>query len=273
MLMTAFHGRAFALRDVVAAVCCSGALLSVVAVAFSGQDGEGGVKRHARSIKDATQLLHIHKAFTVFSNQFDGIWPKPGLINTKGIEPGVGEEDQSLNTTANLYACAIAHQFLMPAMVVSPIERNSNVKVDRDFNLDAYSPLDDTYWDSRFVADLETGSNTSYAHMPIYGKRGSMRWRNRIDSEWILLANRGPRDGKANPKSYTTDPHGFWSGILGFGDGHVEFHRDMTIENLTYDDDDGNEHPDNVFADETGLDLWLAFTKSISADDLVVQFD
>jgi len=229
----------------------------------------------AQQVKDATQISQIHKAMTTFSRQFNGTFPKPGLIDTIGNEPGIGEEDRTLNTTDNLYSCVIAQNFFTPQIVVSPSEPNGNVIAKNDYNMEAYRPIADDYWDLTFQTVLDDGGlcNTSYAHSGLTGKRGRERWKDDLDSEWAMFSNRGVENGSLQENVYeqskTLQIHGGseqWVGNVGFADGHVDTHDSFRIEGITYLQSGGGAEPelDNLFEEETlgrgdgsGFDIWL----------------
>lgn len=264
--------------EVVAALVCAGGVLNIAAVV--GQSERKGL--HPLTIRDATYQAQIHKGILTFSRQFNGLFPKPGMINRlafNGVEtPGLGSEDPTIDTTANLFSSCIAQNFFGPDLMISPIECNPKVTADEDYDYEAYNPINDSYWDATFAADLESGSNVSFAHMPLWGKRGRLQWRDTMDSEWPVFSDRGPRDGKLDPKSYTTNPHGQWAGVVLYNDGHWEFHDTVTPAKLTFLNEQGEQVSDNLFAADTelgGYDRLLTFTKSIDAETGigVVQFD
>jgi len=255
------------------AAAASGCVGAVIAMAAVVQDpvrigDTPGDKSMVQTVKDATQLSQIHKGMVVFARQLNGRLPTPGLIDRLphpeiGDVPGIGEEDVSLNTTANLYACMVAHDYMSTEILISPVERNPKVTVDKDFNYEAYAPIDDEYWDKTFAADLEAGSNVSYAHMPIVGEWGKMHWRDNMDSAIVVLGNRGPMNGQRDFRSHTCDPHGYWSGNIVFADNHVEFWRNPASEKFTDPDD-------NIF--EAGKNI-ISFTADIKDGNTVLQWD
>jgi hypothetical protein len=105
--------------------------------------------------------------------------------------------------------------------------------------------------------------------MPLWGKRGRDQWRETLDPEWPVLSNRGPRDGKIDPNSYTTDSRGRWSGGVVYNDGHWNFEESVAPPGLMFMDDKNVLKPDNLFAIDTetgGYDRLLTFTKSIDGE-------
>ncbi len=259
--------------DVLGGLVCIVAALAMSAIVFA-QGGRGNPNVHAKTLKDAKQQEQIHQAMLIFARESEGTFPRPGLINRLADPdlgrhiPGRGPEDVSANTTANLYSCMIAQNYFTPELVVSPVERNPNVSAkanENGYDYDAYNPVDDSYWDSDFKADLKTKSHVSFAHPPLVDPHVD-RWLDEMRPNYAQLGNRGPTDGTLDPDSYTCGPHGNWAGNIVFGDNHFEFLNSTTPASLKVD---------NLFAvdKERKLDSLLAFTKSIVAGKAELQFD
>ena len=270
-------------------ICTCSILVLVTASVVLGQVGPKQAApsaSHPLCIKDAAQLKQIHAAMVVFAEANKGRYPIPGLINRRAADldgdgvgeveiPDVGPEDIALNTTANLYSALIAMHFVSLESVISPVDRNPNMKVDDDYNFAAYSPAEDSYWDPRFEADLETGSNTSYAHLVIYGRRLKLHWRDTLEPRFPVLSNRGPKDGALGPSSFTCGPHGNWTGNVVFNDNHFEMLSTARPPHVTFMSND-EKHQDNLFAFDDGLagnDTILTFTKQMIEDGPVIQYD
>ena len=131
------------------------------------------------------------------------------------------------------------------------------------------------HWDPNFTADLQLGANTSFAHLPLYGQRLRQSWQFTVGSTTALLGNRGPKDGVADPQSYTYGRDGRWAGHVVFGDGHIEFVSTFTPNGLFYEDH-GQRLPDNLFRVDDGMngvDAIFAFTQAMAADGPELQFD
>lgn len=264
--------------EVLSVVACAAIFAVIVSVVFgqSATDGRSNKNAvHPKSVKDATQVRGIHQAWLVFSNEFQGIFPTPGLIDRLPVEgrgevPGRGSEDISQNTTANLYSMLIMNNYFTPEIVVSPVERNPKVQVKKDdYNYEAYNVPNDVYWDSQFRADLVESSNASYAHMPLTSARKAKEWKNTANSKWPIVSNRGPKDGKLNPSSFTCGPHGHWAGNVVYNDNHVEFFE--AVPNQT--DSEGTTR--NFFSVTGAKDgsALLTFTKVMSETEPEFQFD
>lgn len=282
--------RGFALQDVLVLCICAILFVMIASVvrARPVDDGRKVNPTHPLSLKDQKYLEAIMITFTMFAESNKGRYPIPGLINRhaadldgdgKGDQQliGVGPEDVTLNITANLYSAMIAQCYFNPNLLISPIERNQKVKEDSDYEMSTYSPAMDVYWDSKFAADLEKLSNTSYAHLPISGQRKVRIWKFNKKSPNPILSNRGPKDGKADPKSNTCSPQGYWHGNVAYSDGHAEF-LSPTVPNAVPMIRLDNAKMDNIFADDGigGEDTILAFTKAMkemNEGGPVLQYD
>ncbi len=210
-------------------------------------------------MKDSVQLKQIHQAWITFAREFSGF---PG-------RPGLGPDDRGLSTTANLYSAIIAQGYFNPDILISVFERNPAVVQDKDYDFSAYDPSNGVYWDPTFVADLETGSNVSYAHIPLVGDRRVHQWRNTGDANVALLGNRGPADGVASADSYSCRSDGSYVGSLVFNDNHLE----TLFASAGLKIGGG---PDNLFNFDPGiegLDQVLAFTKEVKDNQAVLQHD
>ena len=182
--------------------------------------------------------------------------------------------DWSLNTTANLYSALIAAGLVAPKQLVAANEWGW-VEVDTDYDLAAINPGAGVYWDPDFSADLEEGSNVSFAHLPLFGERHELWWEATMSTRFPLFGNRGPEDGVQDPESYTTGDNGLWGGHLVFGDGHVEFTGSFTPGNLTWQRG-GERHQDNIFRMDDGVDgrdAILGFTQWMTDRGPVLQWD
>lgn len=216
-------------------------------------------RRDRFSMRDNVPLTFIHQSLIVFSNEFTSMRGRPGLAL----------DDRILSTTANLYSAMITQNYLSPNILISTFERNPAVVQDKDYDYNAYDPANDVYWDPNFVADLETGSNVSYAHVPLVGDRLVLQWRNTSGANVAVVGNRGPADGVASADSYSCWKDGSWRGNLVFNDNHLE-----TLSATAGLKIGGG--PDNLFnvdPDLNGLDQVLAFTKEVKDNQAVLQHD
>jgi prepilin-type N-terminal cleavage/methylation domain-containing protein/prepilin-type processing-associated H-X9-DG protein len=243
----------------------------------------------ANQVKDATQLSQIHKGMITFARQLKGKLPTPGVINTLGTQPGIGAEDKVQNNSANMYSCCVAQDYFSTALLLCPTEPNGNVLIKSDYNSDAYEPLNDTYWDTTFQADVSDISHTSYAHTPIGGRGGAQNWNDNVNSEWAILSNRGVENGQFTPGVYdlslTLQIHGGskqWVGNVCFADNHVELEDSFEIPGINYNDPGSGLAPDNIFDAETedpaygggagsGNDIWLTLHTDVNAVGIITD--
>ncbi len=131
-----------------------------------------------------------------------------------------------------------------------------------DYNYNLYSPILGRYWDTTFKARLDQASNVSFAHLPLAGKRRKQEWRNSMNSEFAVIANRGPEFGSLDVdvygKSITLDIHGTrkqWIGNVGYNDNHIGTHNTFHPEGVDYwDTQDSTMLPDNLFKNDTEAD-------------------
>lgn len=242
----------------------------------------------AVQVKDATQLTQVYKAMATFARQFNGVFPKPGLINTIGTEPGVGAEQMALNHSGPMYSACIAQNFFTPAIVVSPSEPNGRILAKNDYNQEAYRPINDVYWDTTFQTVLNTLCHTSYSHSTLTGQRGRQNWRDNLDSEWTMFGNRGVDNGSLTPSVYeaslTLQIHGGrkqWVGNICYADGHVNVEDSFRVEGLNFLNSSSVITPDNMFQEQTqsqsggtglgsGYDRWLVLYTGANANGMTL---
>ena len=222
-------------------------------------------QRNARSIKDQTQVKEIHQSMLIFANdQSSGRLPLPGLIN-RLIDPhtglhlsGQGPEDVNLNHTAPLYSAMIAQEYFNGDILIGPTEVNPAIVEYTEYDYSMYEPGNDSYWDTGFVATLESAnlSNTSYAHMALCGKRKDLKWRNTQTTGDPAVATRGTRDGAVTGMEYSQSPtiqlHGpekEWVGNVAFMDNHAELVNNFFPKLTSYEPAtaDGSPTKDNIF--------------------------
>lgn len=207
----------------------------------------------ARQVKDGTQLNQIYKGWLVYSTEkATDTLPTPGIINRVGNQPGRGKEATSINTHDNLYGACVTLEYFNPNIMVSPSESSGNVVANPIYDIQAYSPAQDIYWDSdnvtRMKTDLEGTCHTSYATMLLTGERKSQNWTNRLNSRHALASNRGVENSSYADNDYlsskTLQIHGGrkeWVGNTVYGDGHTELSLSFFPENLETISDGGNE--------------------------------
>ncbi len=254
----------------------------------------------AKSIKDSSNITQIHKSFIVFSNDDDGRYPTPGRVNRLPLQvasgqfvnvPGQGQEQNVLNTTANLYSLMIAREFFNPDIVVGPTEVNPVVREKKDYNYEAYNPAANVYWDNTFLANIQqsptTGiSHTSYAHLALCGDRKRNHWRNTNSSVRPIMGTRGTNNGAITGAQYFNSPtlrlHGpkrEWQGNITYADNHTETGlNNFYPNNVAFECANLNLTKDNIFAYEFNCygssplqlmqsgDTWICFSISATSN-------
>ena len=233
----------------------------------------------AKMTKDGTQIRGIHQSWLVFSREFAGKFPTPGLLERQAfngqIMPGRGLERKDLNCTANIHSACVMGNYYSPDLCIGPTEPSGKVAVKDNFNYQAYNvtPTVHTYWDRTFNAAPDTLSHVSYASVPVARERQLKQWRDSIDSGFPIIGNRGVQDGIYDDptvynNSITLMIHGGkkkWLGNIVFNDNHVIVSQTFLPEGVNFTKN-GVSAPDNVFRNDVaddfnsadGDDAWLA---------------
>lgn len=265
-------------------------------------------KRNAATLKDAAQIKQIHQAMMVWGNDHDDQLPLPGKINRlKDVyldeeRIGIGPEDTTKNTSANLYSAMIAQNFFNTDIVISPTEVNPNIRQYQNYQYSAYDPGADSYWDGdtndpdqsdNFSADISgaasTESNTSYYHLALVGIRKKINWRTTAQNNDPVMASRAPEEGAdENTDEYRNSqtllmhgPKKSWVGNVAYGDNHCEISETFYPGLVSYEPQGGQLSKDNIFEPEfrdyddvnghLSGDAYLGMTESVS-DDTVTMY-
>lgn len=269
------HRRAFTLVELLVVMAIIALLLGILLPALAR------ARKNAQQVKCATQVKEIHKGWITESNNDSGQqrYPTPGEVNRLAVAgqniPGRGDFNEVKNSHQNMYAVCIAKQLFSPALLVSPAETSSKVGVCTNYNYSAYKPAEDRYWDGdtpdggggggvanfRITGsnDLLTASATSYAALPLANnERRRREWRQSGNSKFVVLGNRGVKNGSTTPNDYkaseTLRIHGDkdqWEGNLCHNDNHVAFERTFSPEGLDRIGAGTTAILDNVFLAET----------------------
>lgn len=263
------HDRGMSLIGLLIVLVCIMVLAAISLTAMNKAiTGEGSAQEGTvRSVQDKVNLHEIYRTLVAYSMDNDGRFLTPSVL--------AGTGDKTLDTTANLYSAMVMHYGVRPNMLISGNEYNGYVVQDTDYDSLAYDPSAGVYWDPTFEADLDRGSNVSFAHVPLFGERFEKHWRNAMSSSLPILGNRGPKDGIADPNSYSYGRNGVWGGHIVFGDGHIDFTNSFTPGSVFFERG-GQRFSDNIFAVEDGMDgadAILSFTKKMTRDGPELQFD
>ncbi|MHC5023218.1 MAG: type II secretion system protein [Planctomycetota bacterium] len=226
--------RAFTLVELLVVVAIIALLIGLLLPALSK------ARRNAASLKDKTQIKQVHTAMLIFAEDHRDWLPLPGLIDrlpdaTQGEVPGMGLEDEQVNSSDNMYSAMVAQEMVPPELLIGPTEVNELVTSMDTYNYDQYDPADDQYWDDDFAADVENGSgpdeecNTSYFHLGLIGERKRFKWKNTNEAQDPIIGTRASRDGEVSGDPYrfsqTLELHGSakeWQGNICFADNHTE---------------------------------------------------
>jgi prepilin-type N-terminal cleavage/methylation domain-containing protein/prepilin-type processing-associated H-X9-DG protein len=250
----------------------------------------GRARKNANQLKCGTQLRSIMSACTTFAqDDTQQRFPIPELLD-QADDTVVDIAAQSKNKTGNIISALIYQNTMTPELAVSPAE-STRIQVMADYEFStprgaAGADKSRAQWDPRFkgapyetpgaitpIPDTDGIGHNSYAHIPIEGARKSS-WTNSLSSSTPIWANRGPEFmGNSSPtmglpwmlaadplrgtQSDTLSIHGpgnKWWGNIAFGDGHVDFSKDMDPETVTFKDTGTAAQPiaqrDNLFVDE-----------------------
>jgi hypothetical protein len=261
--------RAFSMVGMLITMVCIVVLFSLLMTSMNkAVTGEGSAKDGTvRSFEDKMYLDGIFKSMVASAGDNRNRYLTPGELGR--------EKDITKNTTANLFSAMVMANYVPCRQLFSGNEFSGYVTEMRDYDMTLYNPQSNVFWDPSFKADLAQLSHTSFAHVPLFGERFDREWKNTMNSAFPLLGNRGPKDGRENPQSYTYGRNGKWGGHLVFGDGHVVFVESFMPEGLAFESN-GKRFPDNIFFmddEPDGGDAIITFTKGMTKDGPVVQFD
>lgn len=276
------HRRGFGLVGLLVTMACMVVLFAVLmssmntAVTGAGNTLPGSVS----SIKDEMQLAELYKALLADGLAGGGFGDGAGARGSSTGFPVPSDldrsGDRSRDTTAALWSAIVMANAASPGMLVSANERNPMIEPMEGYDYNLYDPASGVCWDPRFKADLSTGSNASYGHMPLCGARAQRHWRTpSLDPRFPIIGSRGPRDGKIVPDSWTIGRNGGWAGHVVFGDGHVEWLDSTNAPGLRRGEG-ATARPDSLFAMEDGADggdAVIVFTRLMKASGPELQWD
>lgn len=241
-------------------------LMTAMNKAVTGQGS--AVQGTVRSVQDEWYLSALFQSMVAHSLDNKG----ERFLTPSEVS---GSKDPAENTTANLYSAMVMQQYTNCKQLISGNEYSGYVQEMTDYDMAAYQPARKIFWDSDFKADLADLSNVSFAHQPLFGDRFDDHWQNALSSNFPNLGNRGPKDGVANPQSYTYGRNGQWGGHLVFGDGHVAYVDSFTPNGITFTQG-GETYQDNIFKMDgraNGGDAVLAFTMKMTRNGPELQWD
>lgn len=236
----------------------------------------GRARATAKRVKDSTQVQQTHKGFLTLSRDYGGIFPTPGLIDRVGNNPGRGAEDLLANDHGKMYAACIMQHAFDTSVLISPAEVSTNVIAFANYNFDAYdvTAADDKYWDPGFKSDLTAIANVSYGTLGLFGTRKSKEWKDSYNSKFVVMGNRGVKDGSLTPADYNNSKtlaiHGGdkqWEGNVCFNDNHVAYENKFQPDGITQFGSGSATIDDNIFKDDpeaATADTWLVMTSQVT---------
>ena len=162
-------------------------------------------------MQDQIQLQMIVQALTIHAMTSGDEFLTPSEL--------ARTDDPFDNTSANFWSAMLVQQLATPEQLISPN--------DKGWVEEASYGVRNAYWDESFSVDLQSTSNVSYAHMPLFGERLKRRWNPRA-GRFPILGNRGPMDGVEHSNSITLDADGIWRGWIAFADGSIDWQEGAT---------------------------------------------
>lgn len=264
------HRRAgFSIVGMLVTMVCMVVLFAIMMTSLSkvttGQGSQQGGT--VRSMQDELNLYALYQSMAVHANENKGEYLVPSEI--------VGGKDTSLNNTANLFSAMVMKEFTTPHQLIAGNEYSGYVDEKTDYDFSLYNPNKRIFWDPTFQADLAKLSNTSYAHMPLFGERFRKQWKSTMDTSFPLVGNRGPKDGVNSTQSMACGKNGIWGGHIAFGDGHIVFVNTPTPSGVVFQRN-GQNYSDNIFIMDdgaAGVDAIISFTKTMGKNGPELQFD
>lgn len=221
------RSRGFTLIELLVVIAIIALLIGILLPALAR------ARSNAKFLTCSTRVNQIHKGMVLFANDSRGVYPKPTKISPTTADANTTEKG---NSSANFYSFMIFNTYYSPEVVTCPGDASSYLAVKTDYR---YGTLDDQgwntewLWDPKFSCNIQSGpvSNASYATLAPAGSRYNAEWADSLNSNYAVVSDRGPQDGKPEKKSPTYLFHGArttWLGNVGYNDGHVSGTNEQT---------------------------------------------
>ena len=276
--------KGFTLIELLVVIAIIGILVSLLLPSL------GKARDAARQIKDASNIRSTIQGMVIWATTHDDNYPLPSRLDRGDQTMAVGGQSSGVkDNTGNIFSVMVYNGFIPPELLVSPAEVNARIVKDikYEYSFPSLARIPEAaLWDPGFASfPGENGAsgtgtgrrdggqfgNTSYAHTPPFGDRGSS-WKSTFDSRQAVLCNRGPaydglpgtwrlRGGPAGTESLRLKIFGgqrTWEGNVGFNDGRVSFQNGPDNDSLPYTYrqtiNGSRTHGDNVFVNEDPID-------------------
>ena len=255
--------KGFTLIELLVVMSIIALLLSILMPAL------GRARAEAILTKDQSQVKSVYAGFSFWAPSHNGNYPIPGLeerlespINSGNYIKGRGGEDLLRNDHASMLAMCVMQGLFTTDLLVAPNEQSDYVYPMENYDYEAYSVPDWTFWDRDFGNDLtnedpERECHNSYGVIPITGKRKHQNWgvSTHNPTGFAIVGTRGPEGGTYVDNEYSNSYllHGIdkdWKGIVSFGDGHTDILETFYPLSSTFIDDIGVSLPDNIFLED-----------------------